>query len=187
MKQIKKAIILITLPIFFASLLNANETLTHNTFYVEPKVVYTFGETVKHKSSSLQGESGLGIGLDFGYIFSKYFALELDGTFSKSKVKETNLLGEINEDTVMYYTYGINTVFTYPIKNHIILLTKLGYGSEHEDLGALNIKGSEQGATWAIGFEYEFNRYLEISAEYEGADIRSTKGDSLQLGLIYKF
>jgi opacity protein-like surface antigen len=70
---------------------------------------------------------------------------------------------------------------------HFILLGKLGYGYEHEDLGSLEIEGTEHGVNWAAGVEYSFMPHMEISFEYEGADIESARGDSLQLGLIYKF
>jgi opacity protein-like surface antigen len=81
----------------------------------------------------------------------------------------------------------MNAVFTYPMTTHFILLGKLGYGYEHEDLGSLEIEGTEHGVNWAAGVEYSFMPHMEISFEYEGADIESARGDSLQLGLIYKF
>ena len=167
--------------------LHHSELSTHKGFYIEPKLSYTIGETVSHGTSSIEGKSGYGIGADIGYSFTEYFALEIDGTYSSSDVKETDELGDTIEDTAFFYTYGINTVFTYPLHNHFILLGKLGYGVEHEDLGDLDIKGSEHGTTWAAGIEYSYNPHIEVSLEYEGADIRSARGDSIQFGLIYKF
>lgn len=198
MKQISK---LIGLGFFLASLacsLNAesnisetelhhSELSTHKGFYIEPKLSYTLGETLSHGTSTIEGDSGYGLGVDIGYSFTEYFAIEVDGTFSSSDVKETDSFGNTEEDTASFYTYGVNTVFTYPMHNHFILLGKLGYGVEHEDLGSIGIVGSEHGATWAAGIEYSFNPHVEVSFEYEGADIKSARGDSLQLGLIYKF
>ena len=167
--------------------LHHSELSTHKGFYIEPKLNYTLGETISHGSSTLEGDPGYGIGADVGYSFTEYFAVEIDATYSESDVKETDEHGHSIEDKASFYTYGVNTVFTYPLHNHFILLGKLGYGWEHEDLGDLEIKGSENGATWAAGVEYSFNPHVEMSLEYEGADIRSARGDSIQLGLIYKF
>ena len=167
--------------------LHKSELATHTGFYVEPKLVYTMGETISHEDSTLDGDPGYGIGFDFGYSFSENFALELDGTYSEADVKETLANGDTETDKASFYTYGMNAVFTYPLHNHFIILGKLGYGYEHEDLGELGITGSEHGANWAFGIEYSFNPHVEVSFEYEAADIRSARGDSLQLGLIYKF
>jgi len=172
----------------FMNLANASATASHTAFYAEPKVVYTFGETVRHEHANLKGDHGYGIGFDIGYLFTKHFGLEIDGTYSRSKVKERNLHGVLQEeDTASFYSYGINSVFTYPMSKHFILLGKLGYMAEHEDLGSLNIEGTEHGAAWAFGLEYEVNEHIEISCEYEDANIDSVRGASLQLGLIYKF
>jgi len=160
---------------------------THTGPYFEPKVIVTMGESIAHGDSTLDGETGYGIGFDLGYSFCENFALEVDGTYSESDVKETLSTGESETDKASFYTYGANAVLTYPLHNHFIVLGKLGYGYEHEDLGDLGIKGSEHGANWAAGVEYSFTPHVEISFEYEGADIRSARGDSLQLGLIYMF
>ncbi len=164
-----------------------SELATHTGTYFEPKVIVTAGETISHGDSTLDGDTGYGIGFDLGYSFSENFALELDGTYSEADVKETLANGDSETDKASFYTYGVNAVLTYPLHNHFILLGKLGYGYEHEDLGALGIKGSEHGANWAAGVEYSFTPHVEVSFEYEGADIRSARGDSFQVGLIYKF
>jgi len=160
---------------------------THTGPYFEPKVLITLGETVGHGDSVLEGDAGYGIGFDLGYAFNENFALEIDGTYSKSDVTEILPSGDTETDNASFYTYGVNTVLTYPLHNHFILLGKLGYGYEHEDLGKLYIKGSEHGANWTAGIEYSFNPHIEISFEYEGSDIRSSRGDSIQLGFLYMF
>lgn len=160
---------------------------THQGPYFEPKIIMTMGETVTHGDSTLKGDAGYGLGYDLGYSLNEYFALEMDGTYSKSDVTETRANGYQETDEASFYTYGVNAVLTYPLYSHLIILGKLGYGYEHEDLGKLGIKGSEHGANWTAGLEYSLNPHVEISFEYEGADIRSARGDSLQLGLIYKF
>jgi opacity protein-like surface antigen len=160
---------------------------THTGPYFEPKVMMTMGETISHGESTLKGDTGYGIGFDLGYSFNENFAMEVDGTYSEADVTETDALGESETDKASFYTYGVNAVLTYPLHNHFIILGKLGYGYEHEDLGDLGIEGSEHGAAWAAGVEYSFNPHVEVSLEYEGADIRSARGDTVQLGLIYKF
>ncbi len=167
--------------------LHHSTSATHTGTYFEPKVIMTLGERVTHGDSTFDGNAGYGIGYDLGYSFSEYFALEADGTYSKSDVTETRANGDKETDEASFYTYGVNAVLTYPLLNHLIILGKLGYGYEHEDLGKLGIKGSDHGANWTAGVEYALNPHIEISFEYEGADIRSARGDSLQLGLIYKF
>lgn len=166
---------------------HGSELATHTGVYFEPKVMVTLGDTVSHGESTLDGGTGYGVGFDLGYSFTEYFALELDGTYSVANVKETLSTGESETADANFYTYGANAVLTYPVTTHFIVLGKLGYGYEHEDLGSLGITGTEHGATWAAGVEYSFMPHMEVSFEYEGADIRSARGDTLQLGLIYKF
>lgn len=180
------AITLLTLGLQAQELHDSN-LASHEGVYFEPKVMMTFGDTVKHGDSTLNGETGYGLGFDLGYSFNEHLALEVDGSYTKADVTETLQTGESETARGSFYTYGINTVLTYPLHNHLIILGKLGYGYEHEDLGDLNIKGSEHGLNWATGVEYSFNPHVEVSLEYEGADIRSARGDSLQLGLIYMF
>lgn len=159
----------------------------HTGPYFEPKVIMTLGDTITHGESTLSGGTGYGIGYDLGYSFTENFAFELDGTYSKSDVKETDSIGDTQTDRASFYTYGVNAVLSYPLHKHFIILGKLGYGYEHEDLGKLGIKGSDHGANWTAGVEYSFNPHVEVSFEYEGSEIKSARGDSLQLGLIYKF
>ena len=135
----------------------------------------------------MNGAAGYGVGFDLGYSFTEYLALELDGTYSRSDVKETLSTGESETANASFYTYGVNTVLTYPMTEYFIILGKLGYGYEHKDLGNLEIKEAEDGANWAFGVEYSFSPHAEVSFEYEAADIRGARGESLQLGLIYKF
>ena len=191
MNIIQKITGLVLLLVSLACALNAelhtSELATHKGFYIEPKLSYTLGESLSHGGSVLDGHSGYGIGFDFGYSFTEYFALEVDGTYSESDVTETTSAGVSTTSEASFYTYGVNSVFTYPMSNHFILLGKLGYGVEHEDLGHIGLIGSENGATWAAGIEYSFNPHVEVSLEYEGADIISARGDSIQVGLIYKF
>ena len=166
---------------------HTSQLATHAGAYIEPKVIYTMGEEVSHGTSTLDGDAGYGIGFDLGYSFNGYFALELDGTYSKSDVTETDSLGASETSSAEFYTYGVTTVLTYPVTEHFILLGKIGYGYEYEDLGSLDIKGTEGGIAWSAGIEYSFNPHVEVSLEYEGADVESARGDNIQMGLIYKF
>ncbi len=158
----------------------------HTGPYFEPKVIMTLGNTISHGTSTLNGDTGYGIGYDLGYSFTENFALELDGTYSKSDIAETLSTGESEIARASFYTYGVNATLSYPLHKHFIVLGKLGYGYEHENLGKLGIKGSNHGANWTAGVEYSFNPHVEVSFEYEGSEIKSARGDSLQLGLIYK-
>lgn len=160
---------------------------THTGPYFEPKVIMTMGNTVTHGTSTLEGDAGYGLGYDLGYSITENFALEADGTYSKANVKETDALGDSRTEHASFYTYGVNAVLSYPLYTHFIVLGKLGYGYEHENLGNLGIKGLEHGANWTAGCEYSFSPHVEVSFEYEGSEIKSARGDSLQLGLIYKF
>jgi opacity protein-like surface antigen len=180
------AITLLSLSIQAKELHDTNLAI-HKGIYFEPKAMITFGETIKHGDSILKGSTGYGFGLDLGYAFNENFAVEIDGSYSESDVKEILHTGESKTAKGSFYTYGANAVLTYPLHNHLIILGKLGLTYEHEDLGSLEIKGLEHGASWAAGIEYSFNPRIEVSLEYEGADIRSVRGDTLQLGLIYMF
>lgn len=158
-----------------------SELATHSGVYFEPKVIITLGDTVTHGGNELEGDTGYGLGFDLGYSFNEYFALELDGTYSVADVTEG-----VVTDQADFYSYGLNAVGTYPLSHHFILVGKVGYGAEHEDLGEHGITGTEHGATWAVGVEYSFSKHVEVSLEYEGADIESVRGNSVQVGLIYK-
>lgn len=188
----KKSFLLCLLVAAFALNVQAEEAhhselATHTGPYFEPKVIYTMGETIAHGDSTLKGDAGYGIGFDLGYSFTENFALEFDGTYTVADVTETLATGESETDRALFYTVGVNAVLTYPLANHFILLGKVGYGYGHEDLGDLGITASDSVANWAFGIEYSFTPQVEISFEYEGVDVRSARGDSLQLGLIYKF
>jgi opacity protein-like surface antigen len=180
------AITLLSLSIQAKELHDTNLAI-HKGVYFEPKAMITFGETLKHGSSTLKGSAGYGLGLDLGYAFNESFAIEIDASYSESDVEEILNPNERKTTKGSFYTYGVNAVYTYPLHNHLIILGKLGYGYEDEDLEGLEIKSLEHGASWAAGIEYSFNPHLEVSLEYEGADIRSARGDTLQLGLIYMF
>ncbi len=165
---------------------HTTELASHKGIYLEPKLIVTLGEKIAHEESTLEGDIGYGVGFDLGYSFTEYFALELDGSYARVNVEETLPTDETEADNASFYTYGVNAVLTYPLTSHFIALGKVGYGYEHEDLGSLGIKGTDHGVNWAVGAEYSFTHHLEVSFEYEAADIESARGDSLQLGLIYK-
>lgn len=152
--------------------LHHSKLSTHTGPYCEPTIIMTMGETVSHSSSTLKGDVGYGIGFDVGYSFTENFAFEVDGTYSKANVKETRSTGETQTSSASFYTYGVNAVMTYPLHHHFIILGKVGYDYEHEDLGSLDIKGSDRGANWTAGFEYSFNPHIEVSFEYEGSEVK---------------
>ncbi len=159
---------------------------THAGVYIEPKIIMTMGEKINHEESTIEGDIGYGVGFDLGYSFNEYFALELDGSYARVKVTETLPTDEKETADAAFYTYGANVVLTYPVTSHLIALGKVGYGYEYEDLGRLGITGTEHGINGALGVEYSFSHHVEVSVEYEAADIESARGDSLQFGLIYK-
>ncbi len=164
-----------------------SELATHTGVYFEPKFIMTTGAKVSEAESTLDGDIGGGVGFDLGYSFTEYFALELDGSYTAATVTESSELEPSKSVTASFFTYGVNAVVSYPLSHHFIVLGKLGYGYEYEDLGSLEITGTEHGINGAVGMEYSFSPHLETSLEYEMANIESVRGDSLQLGLIYKF
>ena len=44
-------------------------------FYAVPKAVVIMGDTIMHHGHELDGDSGVGIGVDLGYSFTKKFVI----------------------------------------------------------------------------------------------------------------
>lgn len=105
---------------------HSSELATHRDVYLEPKIIVTMGESVSHGESTLDGDTGYGVGFDLGYSFTEYFALELDGSYTRADVKETLSTGESETENGSFYTYGVNAVLTCPVTHHFIALGKLG-------------------------------------------------------------
>jgi len=151
--------------------------------YIVPKAVVILGDTITHHGHVLDGDAGAGIGIDLGYSFNSNFAVELAATYAEADVTEDGH----DTDTAEYTTYGFNAVYTKTIVGHLRLLAKLGYSWEYERMDEFAIKETLSGIAYAAGFEYGIADNMEVVFEYEGAEVVSSRGDSLMFGLKYKF
>lgn len=162
---------------------NASSDGHGSGFYIVPKAVVVLGETIGHHGHEIDGDSGVGIGVDLGYSFTKNYAVEAAVTHAEADVKED---GHEAGDAE-YTTYGVNAVYTRNIVGHLGFLLKLGYVWEYEKMDELHIKETLSGIAYAGGLEYGVADNMELVLEYEGAEIKSSRGDSILFGLKYKF
>ncbi|MDT8339766.1 MAG: outer membrane beta-barrel protein [Sulfurimonas sp.] len=152
-------------------------------FYIVPKAVVVLGDTIMHHGHKLNGETGVGAGIDLGYSFTPNYALELSATHAEADVVEDDHI----KDTAEYTTYGFNFAYTRILVGHFAILAKLGYAWEYEKMDKLHIKETLDGVTYALGFEYGVAENMELVFEVEGANVTSSRGESLLFGLKYKF
>lgn len=152
-------------------------------FYAVPKAVVIVGDTINHNGHELNGDAGMGAGIDLGYSFNSNYALELALTHAEADVVED---GHV-KDTAEYTTYGFNAVYTRKVAGHFAVLAKLGYAWEYERMDELHIKETLDGVTYAVGFEYGVADNMEVVLEAEGANVSSSRGEGVMLGLKYKF
>ena len=158
-------------------------------FYAVPKAVVIVGDTIMHGDYQLDGDSGVGIGVDLGYSFTKNYAVELALTHVEADVTEDDLHGHVEEGDAEYTTYGVMGVYSRTITGHLRGLVKLGYAWEYEKVTDVHhpFKTTLSGIAYAAGLEYGISDNMEIVVEYEGAEVVSSRGDSLMFGLKYKF
>lgn len=157
-------------------------------FYAVPKAVIALGDTITHGGHEIDGDAGVGIGLDLGYAITENYAVELALTHVKADVTEDNH-GTITHGDAEYTTYGVMGVYSRTIVGHLRGLVKLGYAWEYEDITGTGhpFKTTLSGIAYAAGLEYGFADNMEVVVEYEGAEVVSSRGDSLMFGLKYKF
>ncbi|MCK4875079.1 MAG: porin family protein [Sulfurimonas sp.] len=156
-------------------------------FYAVPKAVVIMGDTIMHGAYELDGDSGVGIGVDLGYSFTENYAVELALTHAEADVTEDDLHGHVVKCDAEYTTYGVMGVYSRTITGHLRGLVKLGYAWEYEKMDDIHIKETLSGIAYAAGLEYGFADNMELVVEYEGAEVVSSRGDSLMVGLKYKF
>ena len=183
-KVISKVSLFIVLLLAISQSVSASSS--DGGFYMTPKVVLILGNNIEHNGHMLDGEAGVGIGIDFGYAFTKNYAIELDTTYS-----EADVAGEHNDhivkDVAEYTTYAINGVYIRNLTGHLNLALKLGYEWEYEKIDHLEIKETLSGLDYAIGIEYAIGNNMELDFEFEGSTVKSTRGDAFFLGLKYLF
>lgn len=178
-----KIIVAVSALLVLSQTANASSAEHSSGFYVVPKVVVVLGDTIMHGIHELNGDTGVGIGIDLGYSFTENYALELAATHVEADVVEDGTV----KDTAEYTTYGVMGVFSGTITGHLRGLVKLGYAWEYEKMSNIHIKETLGGIAYAAGLEYGFAENMEVVFEYEGADVVSSRGDSLMFGLKYKF
>ncbi|MCW8953960.1 MAG: porin family protein [Sulfurimonas sp.] len=158
-------------------------------FYAVPKAVVIMGDTIMHGAYELDGDTGVGIGVDLGYAIDSNFAVELALTHVEADVTEDDLHGHVVKGDAEYTTYGVMGVYSRTITGHLRGLVKLGYAWEYEKITDVHhpFKTTLSGIAYAAGLEYGISDNMEVVFEYEGAEVVSSRGDSLMLGLKYKF
>ncbi|WP_310441655.1 porin family protein [Sulfurimonas sp.] len=185
MRSILKKVIVSGLTLFAVSgtAYASSSSEDKSGFYIVPKAVVVVGDTIMHHGHELDGDAGVGVGIDLGYSFNANYALELSATHAEADVVEDAHV----TDTAKYTTYGFNAVYTRNLVGHLGFLAKLGYGWEYEKMDKLHIKETLDGVTYAVGLEYGVAENMEVVFEVEGANVTSSRGESLLFGLKYKF
>ncbi len=168
--------------------LSASENASHSgSFYVIPKVLTILGGDVSHGHAELEGDSGYGVGMDLGYAINHNFSVELALTYAENDVVETDEHHHTHKATGKYLTYGLNLAYIHHLPNHIGLLAKVGYAAEKEEISDLHIDETLKGVTYALGLEYGVSSHIDLVLEYEGANVDSTRGESVMFGAKYKY
>jgi opacity protein-like surface antigen len=179
----KKIIVAASALLALSQTANASSSEHSNGFYVVPKAVVIMGDTIQHGGHELKGDAAVGIGMDLGYSFTENYAVELAVTHAEADIKEDGVATGDAE----YTTYGVNAVYSRTLTGHLRGLVKLGYVWEYEKMDEAHIKETLSGIAYAAGLEYGINDNMEVVFEYEAAEVVSSRGDTLMLGLKYKF
>ncbi|BAF70904.1 porin family protein [Nitratiruptor sp. SB155-2] len=149
-------------------------------YYVVVKGIHNYGD----RNGNEKGDHGNGIGVDLGYRLGHGFAIEIDGSYEKTKVtvfEETETLRE----NIKYWTTSLDVAYTYEMSESLGILFKVGYEYEYEKTDSEN--GHDTGLVYAAGFEYAFDSTWKILGEYEKSTIEGPKGDMITLGVMYNF
>jgi len=188
MKNIlKKASVCAVALLALSQSVSASSSEHAGGLYIVPKAVVILGDDIEHSGHAIMGDSGVGIGIDLGYSFTENYAVELAATYAEADVTEDDHHGHIVNGTAEYTTYGVMGVYSRTIVGHLRGLVKLGYSWEYENMEELHIKETLSGIAYAAGLEYGISDNMEVVFEYEGAEVVSSRGDSLMFGLKYKF
>ena len=184
----KKIILSLALLTSLTSSLCAQEEHTSKSgFYIATKALMTLGDKVKHGDATLDGSTGYGIGIDFGYKIGKGFAVEVDATYVENDVTEKNEHGHEITVTGSYITTSLDLVYAYPLTHELEIFIKGGYEYEIEKISDLDIDTSDTGFIYALGLEYELNEDLSLLGEYEATTIEGPRGNSIFAGVVYHF
>jgi len=180
--MIKKILPLVT-ALTLSTQVMANEDMHHekeSKFYVVAKALYTLGDTVEEETTTLDGDTGMGFGLDFGYRLEYGFAVEYDFSYSTNTVHAGAI--EADADNM---THALDLVYTYEATEALGLFVKAGYEYEEESLE--NDTTHDDGAVFGAGAEYALNHNYSLVAEYEHSTIEGPKGDSVFAGVMFNF
>ncbi|MCF6340443.1 MAG: porin family protein [Sulfurimonas sp.] len=157
-------------------------------FYVVPKALIIVGDKTVHNGKNYDGDAGAGIGIDIGYALTSNFALEVALTYAEADVSHTYSGVTYNGDAE-YTTYGVVVVYSRNIIGHLRGFAKFGHAYEYEviKLAKNGFKDTVNGNIFAAGVEYKFADNMEVVFEVEHADVISTRGQGVMLGLKYIF
>jgi opacity protein-like surface antigen len=158
-----------------------------SNFYVAAKAIVTLGDSIDEEEVTLEGDTGIGIGIDLGYKLGYGFSVEVDGTYVSNNVTETQENGDSETFTASYITSSIDIAYKYPITHEVGVVLKTGYEYEIEKINDLDIDNTETGFVFAGAVEYEVSEHGAILAEYEVTTIDGPRGNSVFLGMLYSF
>ncbi len=156
-------------------------------FYVAIKAITTLGDSIEEEGSTLEGDTGVGIGVDLGYELAYGFSVEVDGTYVSNTVTETLATGESEDFSASYITSSFDIAYKYPVTHTVGLVAKCGYEYEIEKVDDLGIDNSETGFVFAGAVEYEVSEHMALLGEYEYTTIEGPRGNSIFAGLVYSF
>ena len=194
MKKIVSAILLSSLVSMGA---NAEEVEVlekseeKSDFYIVAKALATIGssfnEEVNEESITLEGDTGIGLGIDFGYEISHGFAVEVDITYAANKVIETNNdTGDSEEFRAYYMTSSLDLAYRYMATDKLGFILKGGYEVEYEKIDTKD-SATNDGFVYAFGAIYEINEHMGLLGEYEVTTVEGPRGNSAFVGIEYSF
>ncbi len=191
----KKIITMVALSAATALSLNATEVAEQHemmdavhksSFYVAVKGIVTAGDTVDEEDAVLEGDAGIGIGIDLGYNLPYGFAVEIDVTYAENNIVETNTAGEQEDLSATYVTTSLDLAYKYHLTHELGLVAKVGYEYEVEKIDTKEDE-SDTGFIYAAALEYEVSEGVAILGEYEHATIEGPRGDSIYAGVVFDF
>jgi len=159
-------------------------------FYIVPKALMIVGDKTLHNGKDYDGDAGAGIGIDIGYALTSNFALEVALSYAEADVSHYYYAdGKTYNGDAEYTTYGIVAVYSRNIIGHLRGFVKFGHAYEYEviKLSKNGFKDTVNGNVFAAGVEYKFADNMEVVLEVEHADVISTRGQGVMLGLKYIF
>jgi len=163
------------------------EVMHHESpYYVVIKGLYTLGDDVSEEDAVLDGDSGYGVGIDFGYRLDHGFAVEFDFSYDTDTVTERKEGEAPREYDADFYTAAIDVVYTYEATQNLGVFAKAGYEFEWADIDELGNE-NDSGAVFGVGFEYAVDETYKAVVEYEHSAIDSARGDAIFAGVMINF